>query len=87
VPELVAPVVGHGLRVLRHQFTLRRDVGDVGDIGIADRPRAMAAHRLLQMPEALGKGDLLVVGDVLAVEHDNAVPLEGRFDFGEFRVG
>ena len=86
MPELVALVVGHGFRSLGHQLAVRRDVGDVGDVGIVHGPIAMAAHGLLEQTKAFGKGNLLIVGDVLAMKHENAMGLERLLDHTEVAV-
>ena len=86
MPELVAEPEQAAAVVARQNLVVLVEVGDVVQVH-AHAPvlrRGDVAGRLLERPEAAAEGELLVVVDLLVVEHQHAELVHAGMDGGDF---
>jgi hypothetical protein len=90
VPQAIAEIEQIGAAVLRQRLAVLAEVGDVVEargeavfIGLGD----VAAAGVLALTEVQGEGHLLLVGDVLVVEHQHRVFVHGGLDLACFGLG
>src|SRR6187401_1787813 len=90
MPQPVAEVEQSGAAVARQRLAVLAEVGDVVEAGgeavillLHDR----AAARPFALAEIQREGELLLVGDVLAVEDQYGIFVHSRFDLGRLIPG
>ena len=83
MPELVAQIEQPAPVVARQRPIVLAEVRDIVHQGVEPllvRLRHIAARRILDLAEIEGEGDLLCVGDVLIVKHEDRIAVHPGLD-------